>query len=400
MATHDDLPGTPRLLRAINDRAALRLLLEHGRLSRTELGALTGLSKPTASQMLTRLEAAGLVLPVEGTATGGPGRVAQLYELNPTAGFALAVDVTPGSTRAVVVDLLGNHVGDADLPRTGDDAVDLFRRARERALAAAGVGATDITHTVVALPGAYDNATRTLRHARHLPGWHRDGVFAELGELLEGRVEFENDVNLLALAELHQGASVGTGTSVLLWSASGIGAAVVVGGRLHRGATGSAGELGYLPVPGAPLVREVNQDTGGFEQSVGEPGLLELARRHGVPGGSPEQVVAAAPPGGEFLTELATRYATGIAAVVAVLDPEVVVFSGPVAEAGDEVLRALVEREVAALAMRPVPVRLGTILHDPVLTGATHVAVTRLRDNVFDSAGAPDARSGERTAGS
>ena len=400
MATHDDLPGTPRLLRAINDRAALRLLLEHGRLSRTELGTLTGLSKPTASQMLTRLEAAGLVLPVEGTATGGPGRVAQLYELNPTAGFALAVDVTPESTRAVVVDLLGNHVGDADLPRTTNDAVDLFRRARERALTAAGVAATDITHTVVALPGAYDIATRSLRHARHLPGWHHDGVFAELEELLEGRVEFENDVNLLALAELHQGASLGTGTSVLLWSASGIGAAVVVGGRLHRGATGSAGELGYLPVPGAPLVREVNQDTGGFEQSVGEPGLLELARRHGAPGLSPEQVVATAPAGGEFLTELATRYATGIAAVVAVLDPEVVVFSGPVAEAGGDVLRALVEREVAALAMRPVPVRLGTILHDPVLTGATHVAVTRLRDNVFDSAGALDARSGERTAGS
>lgn len=392
VATRDDLPGTPRLLRAINDRSALRLLLEHGRLSRTELGTLTGLSKPTASQMLTRLEAAGLVLPVEGTATGGPGRVAQLYELNPAAGHALAVDVTPESTRAVVVDLVGNRVGRADVPRRGTDAVELFRRARDAALADAGVAPGDTTHTVVALPGAYDVSTRTLRHARHLPGWHRDGVFSDLEELLEGRVEFENDVNLLALAELRHGASVGTRSSLLLWAASGIGAAVVVGGRLHRGASGSAGELGYLPVPGVPLVREVNQDTGGFEQSVGEPGLLALARQHGIAGRSPEQVVTAALAGGEFLTELATRYATGIAAVVAVLDPEVVVFSGPVAEAGGDHLRELVERELAALAMRPVPVRLGTILHDPVLAGATHVAVTRLRDSVFDSAGVQDTR--------
>ncbi len=77
-------PGTPRVLRAMNDRAALDLLLEHGTLSRTRIGKLTGLSKPTASQLLARLEAAGLVL-ATGTTAGRPGPNAQLYSVNPAA---------------------------------------------------------------------------------------------------------------------------------------------------------------------------------------------------------------------------------------------------------------------------------------------------------------------------
>src|SRR4051794_30240729 len=116
------MPGTPRLLRALNDRAAFRLLLEHGRLARTEISALAGLSKPTASQMLARLEAAGLVVPV-GTAAGGPGRAAQLYEINPAAGHAVAFDVTHVGVQALIVDLGGRTVAQVRLPLT--------RRARE-----------------------------------------------------------------------------------------------------------------------------------------------------------------------------------------------------------------------------------------------------------------------------
>src|SRR5689334_16799494 len=88
--------GTPQAMRAINDGSALRLLLEHGRLSRTELGALTGLSKPTASQTLTRLERAGLVMSVGPATDGTPGRAAELYEINPSAGYAVGFDVEPG----------------------------------------------------------------------------------------------------------------------------------------------------------------------------------------------------------------------------------------------------------------------------------------------------------------
>ena len=104
------MAGTPRTLRAMNDRAALDLLLEHGQLSRTRIGKLTGLSKPTASQLLARLEAAGLVL-ATGTTEGRPGPNAQLYEVNPTAAYAAGLDVTPERILAAVSDITGRTVG-------------------------------------------------------------------------------------------------------------------------------------------------------------------------------------------------------------------------------------------------------------------------------------------------
>src|SRR3954447_9675679 len=97
-------PGTPSLLRGINDRAALDLLLEHGPLSRSQLGELTGLSKPTTGQLLMRLEAAGLVI-TSGITNGRPGPRAQLYTVNPGAVHVVALDVTPARILAAVADL-------------------------------------------------------------------------------------------------------------------------------------------------------------------------------------------------------------------------------------------------------------------------------------------------------
>src|SRR4051794_39272325 len=129
--------GTPQAMRAINDGSALRLLLEHGRLSRTELGALTGLSKPTASQTLTRLEREGLVVSVGPSTDGTPGRAAELYEIDPSAGYAVGFDVETGVIRAAAVDLSGRIVGQVQVAgrRSERDAVEHVTRAYEELLA-------------------------------------------------------------------------------------------------------------------------------------------------------------------------------------------------------------------------------------------------------------------------
>ncbi|HEV7930907.1 MAG TPA: winged helix-turn-helix domain-containing protein, partial [Actinomadura sp.] len=87
-------PGTPSLLRAINDRAALEMLLEHGSLTRPRLGELTGLSKPTASQLLARLEQAGLVMR-DGVKEGTTGRTAEMYRIDANAAHVAGLDVSP-----------------------------------------------------------------------------------------------------------------------------------------------------------------------------------------------------------------------------------------------------------------------------------------------------------------
>ncbi|OKI67663.1 ROK family transcriptional regulator [Streptomyces sp. MJM1172] len=405
-------PGTPSLLRAMNDRAALELLLAHGPLSRTRIGHLTGLSKPTASQLLARLVDAGLVV-ATGTDGGRPGPSAQLYALNPRAAHVGGLDVTPERVLAAVADLTGAVAGSFELPYTeGAGAVDQVTEALGEAVKAAGLQRSDLHRLVIATPGAFDPQTGRLRYASHLPGWHSPTLLDELAAALPMPVEYENDVNLAAIAEQRLGAARGHEDFVLLWNEEGLGAALVLGGRLHRGWTGGAGEVGFLPVPGHPLVRQVTRaNTGGYQELAGVQVLPRLAAELGIeatPRGTPpdaphgphaphgplvaEAVAllrrAAAEPEGpylRFLQSYATVLATGLASLVAVLDPEVVVLSGAVITAGGDPLRALLEAELGELAPARPRLVTGQVRERPVLRGALESALAATREEVFDT---------------
>lgn len=403
MAGTAGTPGTPRVLRAMNDRAALDLLLEHGPLSRTRIGKLTGLSKPTASQLLARLEAAGLVL-AGGTTEGLPGPGAQLYEVNPAAAYAAGIDVTPDRVLAAVADIAGRTVGRHELPTPGRrPAVPVVQQvtdALDGAVKAAGLARGDVHRLVIGTPGAFDPGTGRLRYASHLPGWHSPALLDELAAALPMPVEYENDVNLAAVAEQRLGAARGHEDFVLLWNQEGLGAALVLGGRLHRGWTGGAGEVGFLPVPGAPLVRKVSRTgSGGFQELAGSQALPRLARELGVaevPSGPYTEAAAALvaraaragsddEPHRRLLQTYATRLATGLASLVSVLDPELVVLSGTSLTAGGEALRDLVRDELEELAASRPRLAVGDVREHPVLRGALESALATTRDEVFDT---------------
>ncbi|WP_101257379.1 ROK family transcriptional regulator [Streptomyces barkulensis] len=421
-------PGTPRVLRAMNDRAALELLLAHGSLSRGRIGRLTGLSKPTASQLLARLEAAGLVR-VTGTSEGRPGPNARLYSLDPAAAHVAGLDVTATRIRAAVADITGRTVGSFEVPapgrsaasepsgapgrRSADPVVRQVVAAVDGAAGAAGLTRSALHRVVIGTPGAFDPRTGRLRYASHLPGWHSFGLLEELAAALPVPVEYDNDVNLAAVAEHRLGAARGHEDFVLLWNEQGLGAALVLGGRLHRGWTGGAGEVGFLPVPGAPLLRRVARaNRGGFQELAGARALLRTARELGIEPPSGRDGEAAAKllaraveragqeawqnggqdggqdgggPYGELLRRAATGLATGLAALVAVLDPELIVLSGGVLAAGGEVLRTLVRRELDELAAPRPRLVLGTVTDHPVLSGALESALATTRDEVFDT---------------
>ncbi|MEU3303579.1 ROK family transcriptional regulator [Streptomyces sp. NPDC006678] len=393
-------PGTPRVLRAMNDRAALDLLLEHGPLSRTRIGKLTGLSKPTASQLLARLEAAGLVV-ATGTTEGRPGPNAQLYTINARTAFAAGLDVTPQRIRAAVADITGATVGEFVVPtpaRRGDGVVRQVTDALDGAVKAAGITRADVHRLVIGTPGAFDPSTGRLRYASHLPGWHSPTLLDELAAVLPMPVEYENDVNLVAVAEQRLGAARGHEDFVLLWNEEGLGAALVIGGRLHRGFTGGAGEVGFLPVPGTPLVRQVSKaGSGGFQELAGAQTVPRLARELGIEDigqGSHHEMAAGlleraaeaeSGPYRMLLDAFGTGLATGLASMVAVLDPELVVLSGPLTVAGGEPLRTRVQSELAELAPSRPRLVIGDVQEHPVLRGALESALAATRDEVFDT---------------
>ena len=394
-------PGTPRLLRGMNDRAALDLLLEHGPLSRTRLGELTGLSKPTASQLLARLERAGLVV-ATGVREGGPGRNAQLYEINPVSAHVAALDVTPTRIVAAVADVSGRVVGRSELRTrrgSGDTAAQQVERVLDLALACEpGLTRADLHRVVIGTPGAFDPTTGRLRYARHLPGWHDADMIAGISDAIGVPVEGENDVNLAAVAEREAGRAVGVDDFVLLWAEEGLGAAIVIDGRLHRGATGGAGEVGFLPLPGTPLVRQVGRNNaGGFQELAGGKQVLALARAMGLRARTPESAVALAlttPGSGDQLLQLlGERVALGLASIVAVMDPALIVLGGGVLSTGGERLAGIVRSELTDLTVVRPDVELSTVSDPPVLTGALHTALAATREHVFDTLSAPPTRS-------
>ncbi|MFG2225211.1 ROK family transcriptional regulator [Streptomyces sp. NPDC048644] len=378
----------------MNDRAALDLLVSQGPLTRTQVGELTGLSKPTASQLLARLEAVGLVR-TTGNVTGRPGPNAQLYEVDPCAAQVVALAVDQEGITAAVADIAGDVRGRA---RVGTDAVaenvphrtaQLVAAAVDGALAEAGLGREALHGAVIGTPGALDPQTGVLRYAPHLPGWHSRALQEELAEVLGTPIVIENDVNLAAVAEQHDGAAQDFDDFVLLWADEGVGAAIVLGGQLLRGATGGAGEVGYMPLPGAPLARGGESSAaqpdggGGFQRLVGSPSVVELARQYG---SADVRTVEEALRHDDVRAEVARRLATGIAAVVAVVDPRLVVLSGEVAQAGGEALRQLVEEEFTGLALPRPELRISNLDGNPILTGALRTALAAARDVVFDTA--------------
>ncbi|MEU7146662.1 ROK family transcriptional regulator [Streptomyces sp. NPDC045456] len=378
----------------MNDRAALDLLVAQGPLTRTQIGELTGLSKPTASQLLGRLEAAGLVR-TTGNVTGRPGPNAQLYEVAPDAAYVAALAVDQGGITAAVADVTGRVLGEE---RVGTDAVGegapsrtarLVAAAVDGALAKAGLERERLHGAVIGTPGALDPQTGVLRYAPHLPGWQSRTLREELAGVLGVPILIENDVNLAAVAEQHDGAAQDVDDFVLVWADEGVGAAIVLGGQLLRGATGGAGEIGYMPLPDAPLARDGDRSAarpdagGGFQRLVGAPSVVDLAREYGV---RDARTVEEALADDGVRAEVARRLTTGLAAVVAVVDPRLVVLSGEVAQAGGEPLRELVEGEFTGLALPRPELRLSNIEGNPILIGALRTALAEARNTVFDTA--------------
>ncbi len=409
-------PGTPSLLRELNDRSALELLLTGGPMTRSQLGKHTGLSKVTASQLLARLEDRGIVA-VAGELAGGRGPNAALYAVVPSTAYVAGLHVERDEVSAGVADITGNVIARISVdPSDSADPVALVRGAVLAACASAGVPVESLRAFVIGTPGVLDPRTGDPRLAVNLPAWH-EGVLDALRSDLGRPVTLENDVNLAAMAERAAGAALGVPDFVLVWIGIGLGLATVLGGKLHRGVGGAAGEIGYLPVPGVPLPEDLTHPaTGAFQRLVGAQAVLPLARSYGFTEPTAAAAVAAAVAavgdgaavdgaavdgtavGGagtgaraadDFLRELAVRVATGVAAISVVLDPGLVVLGGDVGLAGGTELASRVAADVGRLCPARPTVVPSAVDGWPVLRGAILAAVDQARAQLLASVAEP-----------
>ncbi len=388
-------PGTPRLLRELNDRAALELLLGGGPMTRAQVGERTGLSKVTASQMLSRLEERGLVTTV-GEWAGGRGPNAALYAVVPSSAYVAGLHVEHDEVSAGVADITGEVVTQVSVdPNGAANPAELVRGAVAAACRSAGVEMSQLNALVIGTPGVLDPSTGDP--PLNPPAWHEGGLEA-LRSDLRLPVTIEKDVNLAAMAERAVGVAQGADDFVLMWIGVGLGLATIIGGRLHRGVGAAAGEIGYLPVPGVPLPQDVSHPaTGAFQSLVGAQAVRPLAESYGFPAPTAAAAVRAAVAaaqasdkrGSALLDQLAARVATGAAAVSVVLDPGLVVLGGEVGLAGGTALADRVAAEVGRICPAHPQVVPTGVTGQPVLCGAILAAVEQARGNLLASVAGP-----------
>jgi len=360
-------PATPSLLRELNDRTALDLLLTRGPMTRGQIGEHTGLSKVTAAQLLGRLEERGLVQ-VTGTQSGGRGPNAAVYAVVPSSAYVAGLHVEAEVVSAGVADITGRVVSVVAVDPNGSlDPVALVHNAVTAACRSADVEVDRLRAFVIGSPGVVDPQTGDIRLAVNMPEWH-EGVLDALRGDLGRTVIIENDANLAAMAEHSLGAARDVDDFALVWIGTGLGLAAVLGGRLHKGVGGAAGEIGYLPVPGVGLPENVRSPaTGAFQSLAGASVVRRLAADFGFAGwaGSDGAVaakavaaaaadaVAGGTRGSDFLDELASRVALGVAAISVVLDPGLVVLGGGVGLAGGTELASRVASDVGRICPPP-----------------------------------------------
>ena len=383
MTSSDSGPGQPwnqQRLRSSNER----LLLERLRTapaSRAQLARETGLSKPTVSSALASLEAAGLVREA-GHHTPERGRAAVLYTPDPSAGYALGIDIGRAWLRVALADLDGTVVARTDVrnrARSSAAMADLVVATAHRLVADSAVPAGDVVHAVVGTPGVYDPAARRVRYALHLPGWGRAGLFDRMRDELGVPLAVHNDANLAAVGEHAFGVGAGSRLFVYVMIGTGLGMGIVADGRPFTGASGAAGEIGFLPWNG--------REPDTLEDAVSGDAVVRAARALGMTGTLTAKSVFESARAGEAAAVAAVRQegerlAHTVAAVAAVLDPELVVLGGGVGHSADLLLRTVGDTLRRLTPLRP-KVAASALGEDAVLLGAVATALGTARDVVF-----------------
>lgn len=330
----------PGLIRALNEQLVLGHIRRHGPCSPAELARLSGLSKPTVSLALSSVERSGLVRPA-GQRIGLPGRPARLYEIRPDAGFALGLDVGLQYLRGAVADLSGEvrarSSARARASSIGGRLAELVALA-DSVCAKAGITRSAVTQTVIGSPGVYDPRRGAMTLTGGLAGWGSPAVLNGLREAFGPDMLIENDVDAAALAEREHGHGRDVGSFAFVSFGTGIGLGLVLGGQLHRGAHGVAGEIAYLPLSEGGVDSGDARRRGALEAAASATAVVRAARRAGMRGPvSARRVFAAAAAGdasaaGVVAAE-ARLAAKAICAVVAVVDPELIVLGGGIGQA-------------------------------------------------------------------
>ena len=362
--------GSLETLRRLNRLRVIDALRDEGLISRAEIARRTGLSRSTVSSLVSELQADGLVIerPEPAAAHGDQGgRPPILLSFDASAGVAVGIDFDHHHVRVAVSDLssriLAEREQELDTDHAAHEGLDAAAELVGELLAEAGVDEATVIGAGMCLPGPVHRPTGVVGSTAILPGWVGVAAAEEMRRRLELPILVDNDANLAALAEAAFGAGRDAKDLVYLMISSGIGAGLVLNGRLYRGAEGLAGELGHVLVDAeGPVCRCGNR--GCLETVAGTDALADLLRRSHGDGLDGRAIVRLAREGDlgcrRVIADAGRAIGKAAATLVNVLNPELLIVGGDLSDAGELLLGGV--RESLDRSALPTAVQAATVV--------------------------------------
>lgn len=380
------MTNAPHISRQFSQRFVMEAIVQGGPISRASIAKVTGLSKQTVSEIVRDLEEDGWVRET-GRTSGHIGRTAVTYELVVDAAYIVAIDLGGTKVRVAVTDLSGHIVAEDTAPtdpRGGDHIVMQIAGRAFSVADNAGVPREKLRLAVVGVPGAPDNRTGRVLLAPNIYGFDTMNVLQALKNTFGFDVVLENDVNLAALGESWQGQGQGIDNLAYVALGTGIGSGLILGGNLVHGAVNAAGEMGFLPI-GADPFDPVSLRVGAYERVVATHGIMSryeaaAGEKIGVPVIF-ERAAAGDQAAGAVIDETARHVASGIAAICAIANPQLVILGGSIGLRPE-----ILERTRHFLPQcfpYPVDVVSGELGSRAALVGATAVGLGQLHNVLF-----------------
>jgi predicted NBD/HSP70 family sugar kinase len=376
--------ATPPLLKHLNERTVLEAIRAGAPISRAEISRRVGISKPTVSLALRSLENAGLVREApEGP--DGPSYGAVFFEPVPDAAFVLGLDLGSRFLRGAVADLAGRIRARQDVELGGadaDGALDAIASLHASLVDAVALPHERIDGVVLGVPGAVDPAETLRLTTPHIPGLEGRAFADEVRDRVGLPVALENDINLAAVGEGWAGVARGVDDFAFLSVGTGTGLGLVLGGELHRGTHGTAGEIDWALSGSGDDLDPSAEGVGALAAGAAWPGAVE-----GAPLPYDARDIFAAARRGDPLAQtivelVARRMAAHIAPVAAVADPELVVLGGGLGMNGDLLLEPVREL-LSEWLPYPPRVEISSLGESAVLMGAVATGLQSALDNVF-----------------
>ena len=351
-------PHTDTLdLAAIRTRHTLLLLrrLWNGECARVDIARELGLSRSAIGNIVAELLGAGLVQEGGRREDGSVGRRATLLRLNARAAALIAVDLGASHARVDVLDLrcrsLATRSRPHDITRGPQATYALLAELTAQVMAEAGIGAPGVALVGVGVPGPVDHGTGRVVQPPNMPGWDGENVGEGLRRVLGIPALVDNDANLGALAEARFGTHPGLSDLIYIKAATGIGAGILLGGQLHRGIRGGAGEIGHISInEHGPVGRSGNP--GSLESYAAAqvlPALAERLRAAGHATDLPAPVTlgdllvhaGSDPLARAVWQETGHHLGVAVSTLLNLFNPQAVIIGGRLAQAGEVFLEAI-----------------------------------------------------------